>query len=162
MSSMRFALSALLVLGSGCDQDRIARLEKENRELSMKLQEATKAANLDLQAKCSSQARTAFKEMGWDKQPFADYTNHYQQKLNKCFVQVSDYKAERGSARIHRTVQDAFEGKGYAEYYWINNSAKKYSEVKPVLCKVTLLSGEEKVCSSTEEFDSLIKVYMEQ
>ena len=136
-------------------------LEKENLELSAKLQEVTKTANLDSQAKCANQARTVFKEMGWDKEFLTVYTSHYDQKLNRCYIQVYNSKADRGSASVYRFVQDAFEGKGYAEYSWINNTGKKYWEVKPVLCKVTLLSGEEKICSSMEEFEELIKVYVE-
>jgi hypothetical protein len=58
-------------------------------------------------------------------------------------------------------VSDAFEGKSYAEYAWKSEKGKKYWEVKPFVCKVTLPSGEKKDCASSDEFDDLVKVYME-
>jgi hypothetical protein len=96
--------------------------------------------------------------LGWKKEPFAAYANHYHQKLNKCFIEIYSMKVPS----VSMSVSDAFEGKEYAEYSWINTQGKKYWEVKPVTCKVTLLSGDEKTCGSQEEFERLIKVYMEQ
>jgi len=63
-----------------------------------------------------------------------------------------------------KTVVDAFEGKGYAIYIWDNNTKKKYWEVPPEKCSVTLLYGEGKVCHSADGpdgFDALVKQYME-
>jgi hypothetical protein len=61
-------------------------------------------------------------------------------------------------------VVDAFEGKVCASYMWNNNTKKKYWEVPPLKCSVTLLSGEEKLCDSedgSEGFNALVKQYME-
>lgn len=44
----------------------------------------------------------------------------------------------------------AFEGVG--PLYTLS----KYWEVEPYICKVTSLSGEETICKSSEQFDSLI------
>jgi hypothetical protein len=110
-----------------------------------------------MQKKCADQASAAFNEMGLRKEP-ASYTNRCQQKLNRCFIEIQTIK----DRSFHTTVQDAFEGRGYAEYFWINLDGKKYWELKPYLCKVVLLSGEEKACQSQQEFQELVKIYMEQ
>jgi hypothetical protein len=156
-------LVALALLGTGCNQDKIARLEKQNNELKARLDAATKSANLDMQEKCAKQARIEFNRAGFDKDETANFTNHYNPKLNKCFVDIFSAKSHLTPyvPTAFRSVSDAFEGKGFGEYMWINNSGKKYWEVKPFVCKVTLLSGEEKYCESDKEFDELVKIYME-
>jgi hypothetical protein len=146
---------------SGCNTERLARLEKENRDISVRLEAVTKAANLDLQEKCAKQASSVFRPMGL-KSASADYTNHYNPKLNRCFITVSITATVGSMPTVNMWVQDAYEGKGYAEYVWINRHGQQYWEVKPDTCKVTLLSGEEKTCESQEEFEQLIKVYMDQ
>ena len=50
----------------------------------------------------------------------------------------------------------------YADYFWINVTGKKYGEVKPKRCDVKLPYGEWKTCHSEEDFNELVKVYMEQ
>jgi hypothetical protein len=56
---------------------------------------------------------------------------------------------------------DAYEGKTYGEYNWHTVKDKKYWEVPPFMCKVVLPSGDDKLCTSDNEFDELIKTYME-
>ena len=162
MRSVWFAIVGLMLLGTGCNQDKIARLEKENKELAVKLESVAKAANLDMQAKCAQQARVEFEV--WEKDPMADFTNHYNAKVNKCFVEITNMGRNQKPyvPAVNRIVSDAFEGKVYGEYMWMNNKGKKYWEVEPYWCKVRSLSGEETVCKSSEEFDSLIKQFMEQ
>jgi hypothetical protein len=60
-----------------------------------------------------------------------------------------------------KNLYDAFEGKEYASYIWSTQKDKKFWEVPPLRCKITLPSGQEKTCHSTEEFDELVKQYME-
>jgi hypothetical protein len=100
--------------------------------------------------------------MGWKKEPFAGYSNHYHQKLNKCFITVSNTAMIGSMPSVRISVQDAYEGKVYATYFWLNRHGQKYWEVKPDTCEVTLLSGEDKTCESQKEFEQLIKIYMDQ
>jgi hypothetical protein len=133
------------------------------QELNAKLDSMSKTASLDLQEKCAKQAREAFRFHGLEKEQMADFANHYNQKLNKCFVEVrnTDAKLMPGEIWTFRIISDAFEGKVYAEYHWRTHKGKKYWEVPPVVCKVTLVSGEERICHSSDEFDALVKQYME-
>lgn len=93
----------------------------------------------------------------------SDYTNHYSPKLNKCFVlvQYGDTKMLPGTIFTYRILEDAFEGKIYANYSWNPEKNKFFWDVPPTQCKVTLPSGAEITCHSAEEFDALVKQYME-
>lgn len=121
------------------------------------------AAALDFQEKCARQAREEFRLYGWDKHTMAVVLNHYNAQLNKCFMEVqdTDTKSAPGQIVTSRNVLDAFEGKMYASYIWSTEKNKKYWEVPPLECKVTSLSGGEKVCRSSEEFDELVKQFMQ-
>jgi hypothetical protein len=132
------------------------------RELTTKLDSAPKTASLELQEKCARQAREEFKTY-WEFRESADFTDHYNTKLNKCFIliQFVDTKTVSGDIWTYKELFDAFEGKDYAEYDWKMDKLKKYWEVPPIVCKVTLPSGEETICRSSDEFNSLVKQYME-
>jgi hypothetical protein len=76
------------VVFCGCDTARVDRLEKENAALKAKVDKADVALNLDLQAKCSKDARTWFNQ-NWPRDKntiMLDFTNHYNAKFNKCLA----------------------------------------------------------------------------
>jgi len=161
---MRVLVLALSITLSACNTDKITQLERENQDLRAKLDSVTRAKSLDLQEKCAKQARDEFKFQGRDKEQLAGYTSHYVAQLNKCFIAIqnTDTKTAPGQIITTKSVFDAFEGKQYADYFWETEKGKKYWEVKPFVCEVSLQSGEEKVCTSEQEFTELIKPYMEQ
>jgi hypothetical protein len=168
----RFGTALLLVcvavLGFIARSQSVALREQQRkvRELNAKLESnSTPAVSLELQEKCARQAREEFKHEGLEGKQTANFSNHYNPKLGKCFVEVeyTDFKTP-GGIFVSRTVVDAFEGKVYASYMWNNNTKKKYWEVPPLKCSVTLLSGEEKLCNSEdgpEGFNAQVKQYME-
>jgi hypothetical protein len=138
--------SILFVSACNSNSEKLALLEKQNREL------------LDLQEKCATQARAEFNAEGWEKYQFATLTNHYNQKLNKCFTEVSSTDTRTaGDGTVHKSVFviDAFEGKSYGQYSWHSD------KVPPLMCKVTSLFGEEAFCHSEEEFKTAMMQYME-
>jgi hypothetical protein len=119
-------------------------------------------ADLNLQQKCAEQARKEFTAWGWAKNPMASFENHYNSHLNKCFMLISDMSTVGDTTFTNKNLSDAFEGRSYAEYMWHTVKDKKYWEVSPSLCKVTLPSGEDTFCQSDVEFDDLInKLYMQ-
>jgi hypothetical protein len=137
--------------------------QKEVKQLQAKLDAISKTAPIELREKCARQAREEFKLYGWDKEAMAGVLNHYDLKLDKCFmmIQSADAKSVRGTIITSKNLYDAFEGKEYGSYIWSTQKDKKYWEVPPLACKVTLPSGQEKVCHSSDEFDELVKQYME-
>jgi hypothetical protein len=159
-------LVAVVVLGVMVHGQRgvLAVQEKQIKELSSKLE--SKQVSLDLQQQCAVQARKEFEVDGWSGKdhPLAAFVNHYNAKLGRCFMSVEDTTQpdkRESTFFTNKFVSDAFEGKSYAQYEWKSEKGKKYWEVKPFQCEVTLPSGEKKNCESSDEFDELVKVYLE-
>jgi hypothetical protein len=128
--------------------------------LTAKLDSMLKVPSLDLQEKCAKQALAEFKLEGGDDKPGGSFLSHYDGKLKKCFAETLDGGVDKilHKAYVNRSVTDAFEGRIYAQYYWVNLKDLKYWEVAPSTCKVTLpASGEQRNCHSLDEFDSLVK-----
>ncbi len=103
----------------------------------------------------------AFDAMSFSDANHARFTNHYNVKLDRCLIETFTLQLEVNSSIFTKDVSDAFEGKEFASYAWISRAGKKYWEVPPTMCLVTMPSGEEKNCSSEDEFDKLIQIYME-
>lgn len=72
--------------------------------------------NLSLQTKCSDMALKFFNEHGYktDNANGDTYTNHYNSKLNKCFILLSSYMVNDDFLIID--LIDVLEGKTYADF----------------------------------------------
>ena len=122
-----------------------------------------KTTDVELQEKCAKQARLQLIDGGW-KEPEASETNHFNEKLSKCFILIWSEMANKpsdGSFWINEGLYDAFEQKEYGEYIWKSAKTKSYRDVPPLQCDVTLPSGEKRLCHSLDEFQELTKVYMQ-
>jgi hypothetical protein len=133
------------------------------KDVTAKLEAKSKAANLELQEKCAKQASELFSSEGWAKEQMAGFENHYNEKLNRCFIMVENTDAKTTPGRISNSkfLSDAFERKILANYFWMSDTTKKYREVPPFQCDVTLPSGEKKICHSSDEFDQLVREYLQ-
>ena len=119
-------------------------------------------ATLDLQEKCSRQAQIAFDKMNFKEVDRASFINHYNVKLNRCLIETEqDLVQFLDTFWNYKIVSDAYEGTVFASYSWHSDRVKKYWEMPPVECKVTLPSGDDELCKSSEEFDKMVKVYMQ-
>jgi len=151
---MRFLALAPLLTLLGCSSDRIAQLEKENRELRVELE----SVKLDSKERCSRQARIEYEALGWKEEErkgtLVHLTNHFNTKTRTCFMLIDSIIADRTGALLTMGLMDAFEGKSYAKYAGKGNNL--------VTCKVTLSTGKESDCHSSDEFDSLVNPYMEE
>lgn len=156
---MRLLLLASALYLLACDADKIAQLEKENKELQAKLGSLSQRSLLDLQEKCATQARIEYNYEGWSKKPLVSYFNHYNRELNKCFIAVyaNGDKLIRGELYIGIYVSDAFEGKNFGEFYGVVGKPER----SPVSCMTLSPTGEETFCHSKDEFDVAIKRFME-
>lgn len=125
---------------------------------------ASDKEDYELQERCGNSAKKFFKlehGSGVFKTNYgqleAEYTNHYNRKLNKCFVKtlLTDvvYKNNRPeyAKSFSITVLDINENMEYGRFYNI------YKQDKPAFCKVA-----DKTCHDMFEWDSLIKPYMEE
>lgn len=141
---------------AGCDQDKIKQLQDENAALKQTLQ----AANLDLQAKCSTAARTYVDE-NWHLTPelhttMFDYQSHYNDEHNKCFVSIQWNYEEKGTTwNGTGQIFDAYSREKYADFAerhtWVD--AKAVDRV--LTCAVW-----GKTCKSEKEYGELITPLM--
>lgn len=84
---------ALCLLAACQDNRRIEELEKQTKELKAQLARQQVAADLELQAKCSKDAKLWFAE-NWRRDRntlLLTYSNHYNTKLKRCFILVENH-----------------------------------------------------------------------
>lgn len=116
-----------------------------------------KAANMADQAACAKQAASEFKREGC----MDDFMSHFSTTTGHCYMVTTSTTPMNNIPTNSRTLSDAFEGKVCGNYFWINTQGKKFWEVEPKECKLTIPNGEDKICKADGEWDSLVKMYME-
>lgn len=99
----------------------------------------------DLEDKCENQSE-AWSKSYQQKYPSdkISYESHFNKKLNKCFILVKYEKSEL------KSLKNINENKVYGSFLSKKNS-------KTVICNVL-----EKKCKTEQEWNSLIKPYMEE
>jgi hypothetical protein len=127
--------------------------------------------SLDLQEKCSTQARKAFIEYeredkaqsrGASKLISIDYQSHYNTKIKKCLLLLETLHALGNELSTSVTLTDAYERRTYASYLWISRENKKYWDVPPSECELIPTLREKRTCATREEFDAFVAEYMEE
>lgn len=125
--------------------------------------------NLDLQIKCASQAKNFFDYLITDleSKKTAEFSNHYNAKLNICFALIKQYiqtgTGASFSTGTQKDLYDAVEKKVYGSYSWMSQPPKKYWEVAPLWCDI-YKDGDKnnhQVCTSEGEFDAFVNSFME-
>ena len=149
---------------SGCNDDKIVQLEKQNEELKVQMVKQNAAADFDLQAKCSNAAKTWFNTnyAGLSREKttsYLDYTNHYNKASNKCFISVGYHRTVGmdGSWMSDYSLWDIYENNQYgrfAEEHFISTTGNGLQK------KVTSCVMLDKNCSTIGEFNGLMQPYM--
>jgi hypothetical protein len=90
--------------------------EQQQQTVTPQRGAADKAAqeSFNLQAQCSEIARKFLSSRGWKIGTGDDYKNHYNSKINKCFILVSQYSLK--SDFLAMDLYDAVEGRRYATF----------------------------------------------
>jgi hypothetical protein len=156
------ALSVVLSVATGCDTERISRLEKQNDELKAEIKKSQAAADYDLQAKCAKDSRAWFKE-NWsaDKDTILlDFTNHYNKALNKCFILVEyHFRLDKNGSWVNdMKLWDVYENSRYGSFAENNMMYFKptlHPESSVITCEVV-----DAKCKTIEEFNNLIRPYL--
>jgi len=127
---------------------------------------AVQAQSLQEQAICAQQAKTAFQDYNnvgsvpGFKLLTSNYQSHYNTKLNKCLVLITEMSEMDGQLITSEDLLDAFEHREFADYIWQTKEGKNVSSAPPY-CTLTPKMQQEKACSK-EEFDAFVSKYMEQ
>lgn len=114
---MTTILGIWALLGAGCESsERISQLEGQNKNLQAQMNVQQQENSFSLQEKCSNVSTKFVANNGYkDGDGFTfDYKNHFNSKLNKCFILVNSYNANTDSQFID--LYDALESKHYASY----------------------------------------------
>ncbi len=129
---------------TGCAKDdQISQLQKQNQDLQAQLAKQ-QSNDFDLQSKCSQQAKVFLDYFeGGKSAENISYENHFNQKLNKCFVLISQF--QNTAPNKIEFLFDAAEKKEYAE-----SDSSGYC---------SLLIGGAK-CNSEAEFNGFVSSYM--
>lgn len=128
-----------------------------SQALSVKTASKSAAEVMELENKCFAAASGFFKENGFDPKN-SGFQNHYNSKLNKCFINIKSAKVEEdGRLSFHKALYDVYNRKMYGEYSWKPEEGKNYWEVKPSSCFVL-----DKSCQAIEDYESFVKIYMEE
>lgn len=147
----------LLVFVTACDTERLNKLEKENADLKARVDQQNDVVSLGKQEKCSNAAanwvRANFRPGDRSMMMF-DYTNHFNQKQNKCLVLVEYQYQGSKSGRVtdNRGVWNVFENTLLANY------SAPYPEPGEAWTGACDVGGA--TCHSSDEFDNLIHPLM--
>jgi len=121
---------------------------------------ASDKENYELQEKCGKRAEEYFKRSfgtgistDGKQSMLSHYTNHFNSKLNKCFILVTTTIVQMDKPELSKYLKmlsDINENKNFG------NFSKNGSEIISI-CNVL-----DKGCYSESEWDSLVKPYMEE
>jgi len=89
--------------------------------------------------------------------PISNYTSHYDPLVNVCYVRI--HSMYSNPAMVSDIVYDAFGGRVYANFSWINSQSKKFWEVPPSECEVNIPGKPDEKCATDVEFDELTEKY---
>jgi hypothetical protein len=164
-----FGVSMLAILLVGCDlPERVSRLEKQSQDLQAEVAKVRATSDYDLQAKCSKDARVWFNE-NWSRDKdtvLLDYSNHYNKKLNRCFISVEyHYDSNLGGPNASLWVNDITMWDVYENNKFGNFDENHFIYFKPAIrpednvvrCEVY---GQK--CKTVDEFNNLVRPYMSE
>jgi hypothetical protein len=163
-----WVLFAVVFLGlgilSGCDtHHQSANTAKPATEAKPLF--TPEAASLAQQKICDEQAAKRFHEsensddfhLKKKNPPISDYTSHYDPAVNVCYIRIHSIYAN--PLMVSDVVYDAFGGRVYANYMWINPKNKMAWEVSPSECVINIPGKPDESCKTDSEFDELTEKY---
>ena len=116
---------------------------------------------MDMRLQCQNMAKKYFDKddaLAWNHNKDS-YIGHYDKRINKCFIKI-DASVTNGRPEIY--LYDVVENKQYGEYLALRGNDGMYpvspdGKVKPYLCVVS-----DNKCKNQDEFEALVKPYMEE
>ncbi len=139
------------LLAAGCNSQKVSDLEKQNQDLQAQLTKQQQVNNFDLDTQCSKQAQIFFDY--WETDPVAkqndEVSNHYNIKLNKCFVKIRQ-GINPSNNYYTEYLFDAIEKKQYGNF-----SVGIPTYQKPLICEML-----DKFCQNQDEYNTFVNGYM--
>ena len=121
------------------------------------------------QQNCANQASKAYIAEGYgsaDKSgDLTSYVDHYNQKLNKCFIEIYDHSYRPGVSSLGISLIDAYELKEYASYSDMSFYGLGDKGGPSIMCNLDEqtpdVSTRAADCTSQVGFESYAATYME-
>jgi hypothetical protein len=164
---MRKALwiAVLCLMASGCDVERMNRLEKENGELKaevQKLEKKTASTDLGTQEKCSKGAKEWFNEnfISDKKTLLLTFTNHYNAQDNHCYILVEKHYSvdANGSWTNLMLLYDVYENSKYGVFG--GNTTVFFKPEYHTGEEVSTCELLNQKCKTIDEFSNLVRPYL--
>lgn len=142
-NTLNFFAVALIILsfvvffkGSGSQSTTQPQFQVPTVPLSEVAEKTTTNDDLDHQADCAKQAHANFINGKYDKNESASYTNHFNTKLQKCFILLTLPDYAKGD--FLETLEDANENVVYVDFWQdINTDAMLSNDCTDSPCKLT-------------------------
>ena len=145
-------LAAVIVIMGAALVWQMVAAKNQQKQIDL-LKASISAGDFDLQQNCAQQAQSFFDYFVTDPSDKhrEEYSNHFNEKLKKCFILISNSLGEGNNHFFSEDLYDAVEKK---QYGFFAVGVPTYQ--KPIDCKML-----DKTCISRDEFDAFVKVYME-
>jgi hypothetical protein len=162
--TLLFFIASLLLIITGCQPGKEAQEKQAQDKQGSEYKDRKEI--YELQERCGKLAAEKFKELHgnsgmWsdkDAHYISNQRNHYNKKLNKCFVLLTTQSIPRSKVELQKNgtsseidLWDINEEKQYGQFFRFSTMSSPFD------CEV---SG--KRCKSEDEWNSLIKPYMEE
>jgi hypothetical protein len=153
--------------GTGCNSDRIDKLEAENKDIVQKLQKLQSGQLLEAKAKCAQAAKEYFREEWTGTQSaketrFLDYTTHYSEPLNQCSVLIEQHLGVNPNSPTFDLIlvlTDVYERREDGRFQEGHVYVEGNSEAQPTMYHCSVGTTE---CKSLQEFTRLIEPYTDK
>ena len=133
----------------------------------------SRSQSIDVQEKCASQAQMSYQEseregrehstrLGAFFTGSSKYRSHYNTRLQKCLMLIDQTQTLGNRVSAGATLTDADARHVYAIYIWISRENKNHSEVPPIVCELIPPESDRRNCTSRNEFDAFVAVYMDE
>jgi hypothetical protein len=116
---------------------------------------------VDHQRQCVSDAREHIHLLGGDNDPLAHITQHYNERLKRCFIEIDTFSADAGAGAVFSYQLGDTSGREYANFTSTEPASAVSANSPSPMCAMTMSSGDTVECNSFDEFEEFVRSYME-
>jgi hypothetical protein len=122
--------------------------------------ESMRPSPIDHQKQCELDAREHFRQLGWDNDPLARFTQHYNKRLKRCVIVIDTVLANTEAGVVVTHQLGDTHGRDYAAFISIGPPSAASARDSSLMCEITMSSGDAVECGSFAEFEEFVRAYM--
>jgi hypothetical protein len=116
---------------------------------------------IDHQRQCISDAREHIHRMGSDNDALAHVTQHYNERLKRCFIEIDTVLANTEAGVVVSYQLGDTSGREYADFTSVEPTSAVSANRSSPMCEMIMSSGDVFECNSFDEFEEFVRNYME-